>query len=83
MEALAARIAVAAAVLEAEAGRLAPGPRSAARRLMHEARAGAALLGRLAGDLRILGRLLRDIRLLAPTEEERRAERESRDRRRD
>lgn len=59
-------------MLDAETGRLAPGPRAAARRLIHEARDASALLGRLAGDLRIVGRLLRDVRLLAPTAEDER-----------
>jgi hypothetical protein len=71
LEALAHRIEQAAARLEAETGRLAPGPRAAARRLPPAARDAGALLGRLAGDLRIVGRLLQDVRLLAPTADER------------
>ena len=71
LEALADRILAAAGTFEPDTNRLAAPVRAEARRLLHEAREGAALIHRLARDLRLVNWFLREVRLLRPTSEER------------
>ena len=70
LDALADRILAAAATFEPDTKRLAPPVRAEARRLLHEAREGAALIQRLARDLRLVNWFLGEARMLRPTSEE-------------